>query len=132
MNITRREALRQCLVISVSAAIIPSCLHAKTKPPIVLNNLKLDADEEKLLTEISETIIPATHTPGAKDTLADVFVLKMVDDLFTEEEQQKFVEGLKEFDKIAQSRLGNSFIKATAQQKEKLLLDIVNNKSKDT
>jgi len=132
MNITRREALKEWLIIVVGATVIPSCKGDETTPSIVLNNLKLEGKEEKLLAEISETIIPATATPGAKDTLAHLFVLRMVDDTYTKEEQVQFVKGMKEFDQLARSRFDKSFLDADTAQREQFLTGILNPASKET
>lgn len=131
MNVTRRDALKQCFIITVGTAIIPSCQNYKSKPAIVLNNIRLEGDEEKLVTEICETMIPATNTPGARDTLAHLFVLRMVDDMYSEEEQQQFMKGLKEFDKIAKDNLGKSFVRGNSLQKTSLLSSILESSSKD-
>jgi hypothetical protein len=124
MNITRREVLKQCLILTVGAAIMPACVQEKSKPAIALKNLKLDTDQEELVTELCETIIPATDTPGAKDTLTHVFVLRMLDDLYTKEEQQQFVKGLKDFDDMAEKKFDKSFI-----ERDELVQSIVDNKN---
>lgn len=131
MDITRREALKQWLIIVVGATIIPSCKDDETDPAIVLNNLKLTAKEQQLLAEISEAIIPATDSPGAKDTLAHLFVLRMVDDTYSKEEQQQFVTGMKEFEELAKKNYSNSFADMDAARKEEFLNSILNNKNKD-
>jgi len=44
---------------------------------------------------VVEAIIPKTDSPGAKELNLHLFVLKMVDDCHSEEDQQRFLEGLK-------------------------------------
>jgi hypothetical protein len=103
-------------------------VQEKSKPAIELKNVKIDNDQEKLITELSETIIPATDTPGAKGTLTHVFVLRMLDDMFTKEEQQQFVKGMKDFDKMAEKKFDKSFVECTLPQREELLGGALNDK----
>lgn len=117
----RRSAIRQLFYISAGALILPSCLQDKSKSAILLKNLSIDAEQEKLLEELTETIIPATSTPGAKDIYAHLFALKMLDDCYRKEDQQKFLQGMKLFQKKAKNELGRSFEEATPAQRQSLL-----------
>ncbi|HTE27472.1 gluconate 2-dehydrogenase subunit 3 family protein [Flavitalea sp.] len=131
MNTTRRNAIKQCFIITVGTALVPACMQDKTKPSIVLKNVNLQGKEEELLAEISETIIPPTATPGAINALVPIFILRVVDDLYTPEEQQQFVKGMKAFDKFARDKLEISFIAAGLPQREELLTGILDSNGKD-
>ncbi len=131
MKITRRDAIRNCFILSVSAAIIPSCLQEKTKPLLALKHITLDGNQQKLVSEFCETIIPKTDTPGAKDTSTDLFALKMLDDCTTKEEQTQFVKGMKAFDELSKKKFSNSFVDCTVQQRGELLQSIIDNKNKE-
>lgn len=126
MNINRRTALRQFLVISAGAALLPSCLQDQAKSTILLKNFQIGAHEEKLLAELADTIIPATSTPGAKDISAHLFALKMLDDCYTEDDRKKFLKGLQQLDDAAKTAHGQSFIKCTPAQRESLIGGIEN------
>ena len=93
--------------------------------------MSIDADQEKLLAELAETIIPATTTPGAKDISAHLFALKMLDDCYKPEDQQKFVTGMAQFEKICKTKNERSFVDCTAQQRAFLLTDIESKKDQD-
>lgn len=121
MSTTRREALKQCLLIAVGTALLPACVQDKKKPAVVLKNFQLEDQEEQLLAEISETILPTTNTPGAKDTAILAFVLTMVDDLYTKEEQQQFLKGMRDFAKVARDKFGKPFQDTPSSQREALL-----------
>ncbi|GAA4465991.1 lactose 3-dehydrogenase subunit gamma LacC [Nibrella saemangeumensis] len=54
----------------------------------------LSADQDLLLADIVETIIPATDTPGAKALGVHSFIQKMVADCYEKSVQQNFVSGL--------------------------------------
>src|SRR3954470_21408244 len=128
---SRRDAIKNCFVISIGAAIIPACLQEKTKPAVALKHIQLDGNQQKLIIELCETIIPKTDTPGAKDTNTHLFVLKMLDDCHTKEQQEQFVHGMKAFDQLSKERFDESFVDCTVQQRAELLKSIITDKSKN-
>ena len=126
--VNRRSAIRQLFCISAGALIIPSCMQDKTKSAILLRNISIDSDQEKLIEQLGETIIPSTTTPGARDIYAHLFILKMMDDCYSKAEQQKFINGLKQFEKRAKNKLDKSFTEATLADRQALLKNIEENK----
>lgn len=132
MTLTRRSALKQFLFVSAGMALIPSCLQDKSKPALALKNFKISADQEILLAELTETIIPKTSSPGAKDISAHRFALKMMDDCRSKEDQEKFLSGLAAFEKQAEKISGKSFVKQSAAERKAVLEEMDKNKeSKD-
>jgi Gluconate 2-dehydrogenase subunit 3 len=117
----RRSAIRNVVFAAAGVALLPSCLHNDQAPSIKWSNLKITADEENLLADLAEAIIPKTTTPGAKDLEAHKFALTMVNDCFTKDERDKFATGLKGFEDLTQKRFSTSFSKLTSVQKEGLL-----------
>ncbi len=107
------------LIVAAAAAILPSCVPGKAT--IDLNNLKINRDQEDLLGSLTETIIPTTETPGAKEISAHLFTLKMVDDCYTAEEQKTFMQGFDEFNKMAETEYKDSFDDLSAAQKTEML-----------
>jgi len=101
----RRVAIKQVLIFAGGMALLPSLMKAAGQVSINLKNLNVNADDEKLLAEIAEIIIPKTGTPGAKDLGLHLFVLKMVDDCYEKSVQQKFLSGLKTFEGLDQAAL---------------------------
>lgn len=119
--VNRRSAIRQLFCISAGALILPACMEDKTKSSLLLKKMHIDARQEKLLEELTESILPATSTPGAKDIYAHLFVLKMLDDCYNDADQKRFVKGMEQFDKKAKSELETSFVKASPVQRQTLL-----------
>ena len=117
----RRTVIRNVLVFSAGAALFPSCLHEEGKASIALKNIPVNGDEEKLLAALAETIIPSTDTPGAKDLSAHLFVLKMVDDCYKKEDQQKFMNGLKAFEKRVSQKSGKLFADCDESQRNEIV-----------
>jgi hypothetical protein len=131
MNINRRTAIRRLALVSVGAAILPSCLQDHSKAPILLRHFKIDGDQERSLEELTATLIPTTDTPGARDVSAHLFVLKMLDDCSSPEDQQGFLKGLQKLDDAARSATGKSFGASDASARAFLLSDIEGGKQQD-
>jgi hypothetical protein len=122
----RRLAIKYFLVVSGGSVLLPACLNKNNKEAssIKLTNIKVDKDQENLLEELTNVIIPKTDTPGAKDVSAHLFTLMMVDDCFKKEDQQKFESGLKQFSEMAEKQFQKSFAQGSKEQKEELLQKI--------
>lgn len=120
----RRSGIKTLLIISAGAALLPSCLQDEKKLSLTLKNIKIDGRDEELLSEVSETIIPKTNTPGAKDVSAHLFALMMIDDCDDPADQDKFVKGLKEFQDFSRKKFDKSFVKCTPAEKGELLKSI--------
>ena len=76
----RRQLLQRLTVATAGALLLPACVADPKKVSIALNRLKITADEETLLADLADTLIPTTDTPGAKAVGAHLFALVMVDD----------------------------------------------------
>ncbi len=125
MVISRRKALKNCFFFTVGVALVPACMHDKSKSGLRFSHLQLNGNQEALVTELSETILPKTDTPGAKDTYTNLFVLKMLDDMYTEEEQKGFLEGMEKLNERADNKFDKSFVDATPVQRGELLKEII-------
>ncbi|MES2266274.1 MAG: gluconate 2-dehydrogenase subunit 3 family protein [Bacteroidota bacterium] len=105
----RRIAIRNMAFILGSAVVLPSCLTDKGKPVVQLKKLKVDGDQEKLVNNLTETILPKTDTPGASELGINIFVFKMIDDCYDKQHQQDFMTGLGDFDAAAKKQMGKAF-----------------------
>ncbi|QQL50682.1 gluconate 2-dehydrogenase subunit 3 family protein [Mucilaginibacter ginkgonis] len=126
--IDRRTALTNLALIIGGAALLPACDKPAGKASIALKKISIDADQEQFIADVAETIIPKTDTPGAKDLKVHLFVMKMVDDCFSPDDQKAFVDGLDKMAKQAKDKLGKPFGQATQQQREAFLTEIDNKK----
>lgn len=120
----RRSAIRNFVFITAGVVLIPSCKQDAKPASIPLTNLKLDSDDETLIAELAETIIPKTDTPGAKEIGAQSFVLNMVDDCYSKKDQERFASGLKDFKKQSKDLLEKSFAEATVSERSKLMEEL--------
>ncbi len=106
------------------AILLPSCLKKPDDDTIALKKIRLSDDQQKLVGDICETIIPRTNTPGAKDIRVNLFVLKMLDDCYTKKDQEKFVAGLAEFDAMVKKKYGSAFADLADKQREECLVTL--------
>lgn len=121
----RRLAIKNLMIIAGGVAILPSCSTEPGHASIELKKLYINADQEALLAEISETIIPKNNMPGAKDLKLHLFTLKMVDDCSAPEDQKAFTAGLNTIESLARDKYGSAFAACSLQQKTELLNIIV-------
>lgn len=117
----RRAAIKSLFIIAGGIAILPSCSGEAGKASIQLNNLDINAKQEDLLAEITETILPKTETFGSKELNLHLFVLKMVDDCHNKADRDSFVKGLDRIDILAKEKFSKEFTVLSAQQRTQLL-----------
>src|SRR5688572_19979723 len=117
----RRIALKQLGFITAGAMILPSCVQHGKEATIELRNIMVNGDQEALLAEIAETIIPATDIPGAKALNVHHFILKMVDDCQGKESQQQFISGLSIIEKAVKEKFDKPFEECSAEDRKSVV-----------
>lgn len=109
----RREALKRTALLMggmVSAPAIMGVLKGCTaKPGVDWKPAFLDQDQASVITDVAEIIIPRTDTPGAKDTGVPGFIDQMLSEVYSKEDQEYFVSGLKAFNEGAEQEYGDVF-----------------------
>jgi hypothetical protein len=134
MAVSRREAIRKLGIGGVAAAVAPSWVEALTElaqghvhpapaPAAAAADWKpkvLSADQEATVVVLSELIIPATDTPGAKAALVSRFVDAILEDA-DEHERKEFLRGLEWTNLKSRELFGADFKSATAAQQTELL-----------
>ena len=117
----RRTAIRNAVIISAGAAFLPGCMQDE-KSKIALKNISLTQSQEEMLAALSETILPKTNSfIGASDLKAHEFVLTMVDDCTSPDDQKKFSSGMKLFEETCKKKQGSSFVKCSAGERTEFL-----------
>jgi hypothetical protein len=110
--------------VIAAATLAPSCLRNSSKAALSLKNLPWNDSDQSLISEICETIIPKTQSPGAKDLNIPEFVLKMLDETFPQTKQKTIQTGFNTFKTWVQAKSGKSFEDLDSKQKEGLLLEL--------
>jgi hypothetical protein len=116
----RREAIRKATMLMggvISAPAIMGVLNGcAAKPTIDWKPSFLTEDQGILITQVSDIIIPKTETPGAKDVGVPGFIDIMVKDVYTNEDQDRFIDGLKAFNEGAEKKYGDPFIELAPEK----------------
>ncbi|MFI5161349.1 MAG: gluconate 2-dehydrogenase subunit 3 family protein [Sphingobacteriales bacterium] len=111
----RRSALRNLALVVGSAALLPRC--TMKMPVRHYSHFDVTMDQESLVADMAETIIPKTTTPGARDLNLDQFVWLMLNDCSKKEDQQAFFKGMGEFNDLTKKLYNKSFSECTKEQK---------------
>lgn len=114
----RRTAIRSIAFLTAGVGLLNSC---ERKPTGTYTHVPLTASEEDLLAELTETIIPKTDFPGAKDIRANEFVMIMVDDCTSPDDQRRFIAGMNMFDENCRKHVGEGFVDCTPEQRAEYL-----------
>ena len=120
----RREAVKSVAFLlggALSATTIATLFDSCTEPGKNSGNL-FTVDQEKLVTELADIIIPTTKgSPGAKAANVGPFITMMVKDCYPEEAQKAFVKGLEELEDRAKKEYNKSFLEIGVKEREQLL-----------
>jgi gluconate 2-dehydrogenase gamma chain len=112
--IDRREALRKTALLmgaAVSASAMAGILNGcKATPDLNYKPVFFTEDQARLVSELSDVILPKTDTPGAKEVGVPNFIDKMLKECYKQEDQERFLAGLTAFDEEAKKTYGDSFI----------------------
>ena len=83
--------------------------------------LFLKPEQDRLVAEIAELIIPATDTPGAKAARVNEFIDLMLADCYAENDRQSFTNGLERLEKESLAHYRKPFLKITSEKQIALL-----------
>jgi len=140
----RRTALKQIAVGGVVIATIPMLdrsgsalaegqhVHATAAAPVVAAEpwkpLFFNAHQNETVIVLTELIIPATDTPGAKAAKVNEFVDLMLSEE-GEDRKRDFIRGLSWTDKKSNELFGMNFKDATPEQQNALLVTLSSGKN---
>jgi len=130
----RRDALARVALLMGGAVIgadyfLTGCSPASsdkeagdTKGKAAANNFKpLTPEQTAYLTEVADTILPATKTPGAKAANVGSFMAVMVRDCYAPADQEIFMDGLGKLEAASQKQNSKGFLESTPAQRTALL-----------
>jgi hypothetical protein len=114
----RRDVLR----IFAAGAVLPVfspelfALFRQAQPPPGYKVRTLTPHLNETVIAMTEQIIPATDTPGAKGARVNEFIDVILTEWATAEERAHFIEGLEDIDKQSQKLFGKDFVDASPDQ----------------
>lgn len=119
----RREAVKDMALYLGLALSVPtfSALFGSCKTENKKQNLSFSQEDQLLIEDIANTIIPDTDTPGAKAAGVGAFITMMVNDCYEKTDQRRFTRGLKKVNRIANRQFGKKFQELSVERKTELL-----------
>jgi hypothetical protein len=116
----RREALRLMGAASVFSVLSSDLFAATLRAQVAANQAgilrTLSPAQNDIVVAMSDVMIPATDTPGAKAAKVNEFIDLILTEWATEEERKVFLEGLAEADRRTNSLFGHGFAAASAKE----------------
>lgn len=120
----RREAVKSVAFLiggALSATTIATLFDSCTQPGKTSGKL-FSEDQEKLVAEIADIILPTTaKSPGAKAAAVGPFITMMIKDCYPQEAQKVFVKGLEDLEARAKKEYSKSFLEITATERTFLI-----------
>ena len=120
----RRTVLKNLALVIGGSVLLPSCLHKDGTSYVQLKHVQINEEQQKLMADVADTIIPKTTTPGAIDLNLPAFTLKMIDDCYNKKEQDAFIAGLTAFKNKIKKEHGKDFGDLDQKQREAILVAI--------
>ncbi len=116
----RREALRLMGAASVFSVLSSDLFAATLRAQLAANKAgtlrTLSLAQNEIVVAMSDVLIPATDTPGAKAAKVNEFIDLILTEWATEEEKKIFLEGLAEADSKTNALFGHGFAAASAKE----------------
>lgn len=119
----RREAVRRVTMLLGGAVAVTSLgAFTETFIPMPGNGAEFNlSNQEDLIAEISDTIIPDTKgVPGAKAAGIGPFIVMMMQDCYTADIQRHFAEGLKKVEEVSNQKFRKSFTALSLKEREEI------------
>lgn len=119
----RREALRLLITGAALPALPPEAfaLFRAAHPGEGYALRTLNPHQNATVVTMTDLIIPATDTPGAKGAKVNEFIDLILTEWATEDERTNFLKGLAGVDKESNEIFGKDFVDASAEQQTALL-----------
>jgi Gluconate 2-dehydrogenase subunit 3 len=126
----RREAVQQVALLLGGAISAPAMAGVMGEKTYFGKSLPVSVQQEALIAELADTIIPTTTTPGAKAAGVEKFIVRVVRDCYPKDDQEKFYAGLTQLNADALKAFGKGFVELDATQRnEAVKILTVSNKA---
>ncbi|MGI8402283.1 MAG: gluconate 2-dehydrogenase subunit 3 family protein [Gemmatimonadaceae bacterium] len=123
----RREALKTTTLLVGGVWVTSTGLLGACAPDSrqTASSRVLNPDDESLMEMMADTILPTTaSSPGAKAAGVGPVINLLLTDCHKTDEQQRLVEGLKDFRRKCEDRCGGSFASLPQAKREEFLREI--------
>jgi hypothetical protein len=117
----RREAIQR--ITLMMGGVLSVQLNAGLMGQVINTggSVSVSADQQMLLAEVADTIIPTTDTPGAKAAGVEQFIVRVVRDCYQKDEQERFYAGLAKLDAESKAEHGKGFAELDAAARNEMV-----------
>ncbi len=119
----RREAIQRVTLMLGGVISAPLLAGAMGRVINEGDSVAFTANQEALIAEVADIIIPTTDTPGAKAAGVEKFIVRVMRDCYEKPDQDKFYEGLSKLDADSKLKFKKSFTELSTQQKNVMVGD---------
>jgi hypothetical protein len=119
--VNRREAVQRITLLlggALSAQLTSGLMGQTTN---LGPSVAVSPDQEALLAEVADVIIPTTDTPGAKAAHVEQFIVRVLRDCYQYEKQEQFYAALDRLQAASKSAHGKNFAELDAPTKIELV-----------
>jgi hypothetical protein len=122
----RREAVKAATALIGGVVVTANgFLVACARDSGVTQSRALSIDDEALIEEIADTLLPTTpSSPGAKAAGAGAAINLLLTDCYDPDDQKRVVSGLEDFRNACRERCSGTFASLAQPQREKFLREI--------
>lgn len=122
----RRDALRLLMTGAVLPTFTPEvfAFFREAHPAAGYAMRTLNPHQNETVIAMTDLIVPATDTPGAKGALVNEFIDLILTEWAIEEERANFLNGLAGVDQQSNALFGRDFVDATPAQQTALLREM--------
>jgi hypothetical protein len=124
MPVSRRRAVKNIIIASGSLITLPFWMTACSNDDATTHLSSFSAGEQKLLSSITDTIIPAGNSIGALSMEVDKFLQKLIDTCYEKDVQDNVKTQLKAIEASAKIQYEKSFDGCSNAQRQELLLKL--------
>ena len=117
----RREAVQRVALMMGGVLAAPLMAGVMGQVTNIGLSVIVSAEQEALLAEIADIIIPTTNTPGAKAAGVEKFIVRVMRDCYKKEDQDKFYAGVAKLNADSQTNFGKGFVGLDLAQKNEMV-----------
>lgn len=123
----RRDALKNTVLVLGYTVAVPSLTslfsscNTNNGTALGWEPQFFSPSQAAVISELTETILPKTKTPGAKDLHLDQFIDKLIKQVLSKEDQEKLLKGFDAFEAESKEVNGKSFVESSPEQRTELL-----------
>lgn len=117
--ITRRKAL--FLFVTILISFFLTYFFSIKKRNSVKRDIRSLYSFKELIEELSETIIPSTDTPGAKEAKVADYIVNVFDNCTSDSDKIVIINGLENLEKYSVKKFSNPFSRCTSESRIAIL-----------